>query len=78
MVLSDGQEELNLVLKFKVDGFDYVVFVTSDSALKCFKCGGIGHVVCDAPKKSDSADQQTDGLTEANAAGPSTTGPPII
>lgn len=23
------------MLKFKVDGFDYVVFVTSDSDLKC-------------------------------------------
>ena len=76
MVLSGGQEELNLVLKFKVEGFDYVVFVTSDSALKCFKCGGIGHVIRDCPRKSDSADQQTDGLTEASAAGPTTTGPP--
>ena len=39
-------------------------------ALKCFTCGGIGHVVRDAPKKNDSADQQTHGLNESNAAGP--------
>ena len=42
MVLKNNEADLNIVLKFKVDNFDYTVFATSDN-LKCFKCGQEGH-----------------------------------
>ncbi|TWW61838.1 Transposon TX1 uncharacterized 82 kDa protein ORF 1 [Takifugu flavidus] len=35
MVLNDNKEELKLTLRFRVDEFDYTVYVTTDS-LKCF------------------------------------------
>lgn len=31
MVLNDNNEELNLALNFRVDEFDYTVYVTTDS-----------------------------------------------
>lgn len=72
MVLDNARDELNLVLKLRVDGFDYVVFVTSDSGLKCFKCGGLGHVVRDCPQKNENTGEQAEGLGGLNAVGPST------
>ena len=42
MILKNNEADLNLVLKFKVENFDYTVFATSDN-LKCFKCGQEGH-----------------------------------
>lgn len=40
MVLKSEVEDLNIVLKFKIDGFDYVIFASTES-LKCFGCGNI-------------------------------------
>ncbi|KAK3508651.1 hypothetical protein QTP70_003076, partial [Hemibagrus guttatus] len=34
MVLNSGVEELDLAMKFGVDGFDYTVFVSTDSVVK--------------------------------------------
>ena len=42
MILKNNEADLNLVLKFKVENFDYTVFATS-SNLKCFKCGQEAH-----------------------------------
>ncbi|KAK3534478.1 hypothetical protein QTP86_015179, partial [Hemibagrus guttatus] len=39
-----GVGELNVVFKFTVDGFDYNIFVSSDTDIKCFKCGQTGHL----------------------------------
>uniref|UniRef100_A0A8C9ZEA2 CCHC-type domain-containing protein n=1 Tax=Sander lucioperca TaxID=283035 RepID=A0A8C9ZEA2_SANLU len=44
MILKDNAADLNLTFSFKVEGFSYVVFVTSDS-MKCFGCGEEGHLV---------------------------------
>ncbi len=35
MILKNGEDELDLVFKFKVEGFDYAVFVSSDTTIKC-------------------------------------------
>lgn len=38
MILNNGKDELDLVFKFKIDGFDYAIFVSSDMTIKCFGC----------------------------------------
>lgn len=42
MILKNDAEELNIELKFRVEGFDYVIFATTKS-MKCFMCGKHGH-----------------------------------
>ncbi|KAK3519448.1 hypothetical protein QTP70_029367 [Hemibagrus guttatus] len=51
MVFKEGTEELNVVFKFSVDGFDYNIFVSSDADIKCFKCGRTGHLVRACPER---------------------------
>lgn len=55
MVLKNGIDEIDLVFKFKIDGFDYTVFATSDTTIKCFNCSKIGHLVRDCPNKKENA-----------------------
>ncbi|KAK3510760.1 hypothetical protein QTP70_022466 [Hemibagrus guttatus] len=62
MVLNNGVEELDLAMTFGVDGFDYTVFVTTDSGMKCFNCGETGHLVRACPEKV-----KTDGATDRQA-----------
>lgn len=38
MLLKDANSHLNLTLTFNVEGFNYVVFVSSET-MKCFWCG---------------------------------------
>lgn len=40
--------------KFKIDGFDNVVF-TSSETMKCFGCGQEGHIRCACPERTDAA-----------------------
>ncbi|KAK3558186.1 hypothetical protein QTP86_012372 [Hemibagrus guttatus] len=47
---------------FPPDGFDYTVFVTTDSGMKCFNCGEAGHLVHACPEKV-----KTDGATDRQA-----------
>ncbi len=51
MILNNGQE-LNLALKFRIDDFDYVIYVTSET-MKCFKCGKEGHHVRACPENEE-------------------------
>ncbi|KAI3355855.1 hypothetical protein L3Q82_004225 [Scortum barcoo] len=44
MVLRENSAELNLSFNFKVDGFSYMVFATSET-MKCFGCGAEGHLI---------------------------------
>ncbi|KAK3552452.1 hypothetical protein QTP86_011717 [Hemibagrus guttatus] len=62
MVLNNGVEQLDLAMKFGVDGFYYMVFVTTDSGMKCFNCGETGHLVRACPEKV-----KTDGATDRQA-----------
>ena len=44
MIPKDADSHLNLSLSFKIDGFNYIIFVSSDT-MKCFGCGAEGHVI---------------------------------
>ncbi len=43
--------KMNLVFKFKIDGFDYAVFASSDTTFKCYGCKKIGHLIRSCPDK---------------------------
>ncbi|KAL6115598.1 uncharacterized protein ACO6RY_00406 [Pungitius sinensis] len=53
MVLTKTQA-LNLVIKVRIDGFDYVMFATSDDG-RSFRCGGEGHLARSCPVKTPSS-----------------------
>ncbi|KAM4579169.1 uncharacterized protein V3H82_008444 [Fundulus diaphanus] len=58
MILNKRDEELNLCFKVKIDDFDYVLFATS-SNMKCFGCGGEGHLIRMCPNRAGSAPSDT-------------------
>ena len=64
MILKNGVEELNVVMKFKVDGFDYNIFATT-ATMKCFGCGGEGHLVRSCPNAQDAQEAQPAPQREA-------------
>ncbi|KAL7853154.1 hypothetical protein SRHO_G00189390 [Serrasalmus rhombeus] len=76
MVLKDG-EDLDLVLKFSVDGFEYAVYISSETAMKCFWCGQVGHLVRTCPVKEDgNADAPV--RAEPEQPGPVAAGPVVV
>ena len=58
MVLNSGMDDIDLVIKFRVNGFDYVVYATSDTIMKCFICCNIGHVVRNCSRRNVNTEQQ--------------------
>lgn len=74
MILKEGVEELNAVFKFRIEGFDYNVYASSDADIKCFKCGKTGHLVRACPER-----QSVPGVSERpgqDAAEPAVVVPP--
>lgn len=64
MILNNNAEELNVAFKFRFDGFDYVVFVTSET-MKCFECGQEGHIRRSCPERIESdSDADTDIIAQ--------------
>lgn len=45
-MLNNGVEELDLVMTFYIDGFDWVVFAITGIGMKCFSSGETGYLVC--------------------------------
>lgn len=54
MVLRDSDSELNVSFSFRVDGFTYMVFATSET-MKCFGCGAEGHLIRACPERVEAA-----------------------
>ena len=62
MILNNENAELNLAIKFRIDDFDYVIYVTSET-MKCFKCGQGGHLarVCPENVEHDAVQNNIEG-----------------
>lgn len=56
MTLNGGTDSLNLVFKFKIDGFDYTGHVSTDD-MKCFGCGREGHLIRSCPGRVGGVNQ---------------------
>lgn len=74
MVLDNNGEDLDLTMKLKVGGFEYTVYATSDSVLRCFFCHMSGHVVRDCVRKKQSEAQPPERLAEQTEGGTSAAG----
>lgn len=57
-MVVNNDADLDLVLNFRVDDFDYVVFITTDK-IKCFGCGNFGHLVRACPSKQVEDDSRS-------------------
>lgn len=60
MILKQDNEELNIAFRFKIEGFDYVIYATTER-MKCFGCGREGHLVRSCPQQGREDQQESVG-----------------
>lgn len=65
MVLKDNTDGFNLSFNVKVEGFNYTIYATSGSVMKCFGCGKFGHLVHSCPDAVDPAQSGVSDITPA-------------
>ena len=70
MILNNRTEDLNLRFRLRIDECDYVIFATS-SFMRCFGCGGEGHMIKTCPQRGDKG---RSGPGEADPGEGSSTG----
>ncbi|XP_051775232.1 uncharacterized protein LOC127525935 [Erpetoichthys calabaricus] len=63
MVLNRMDGDLNVAMKFRVDGFDYVIFVTLNE-MKCFGCGSEAHLIKQCPERQHGHKKTDHAVTE--------------
>ena len=68
MVLKKRDEELNLVFRFKINDFDYIVHVSSDT-MKCFGCGAEGHLIRWCPERAGGSRPAAEPLCRPSRRG---------
>lgn len=51
MILNSQTEALNFSVRMSIDGKDYTIFISSET-MRCFTCGGVGHVRQTCPNKN--------------------------
>ncbi len=73
MVLKNNDEELNLVFKYKIDGYDYTVHVTSE-LMKCFGCGSVGHLIRACPERVTLAETTANVVEQPSTSGAAASG----
>ncbi len=56
MILQEHLDELDLSLNFRHEDFNYVIFVTTNN-MKCFNCGGFGHLIRACPNRVDKLNE---------------------
>lgn len=49
VIPKDADSHLNLTLNFKINGFNYIVFISSDT-MQCFGCEAEGHLIRACPE----------------------------
>jgi len=63
MVLKENVNELDLTLNFSHEGFNYVIYATTNN-MKCFGCGENGHLVRACPKSASKQTETVNVTTE--------------
>lgn len=58
MILQEHLDDLDLSLNFRHEDFNYVIFVTTNN-IKCFNCGGMGHLIRACPNRVDKLNEAT-------------------
>lgn len=72
MILKDNAGELNLSFTFKIEGFNYMVFASSES-MKCFGCGGEGHLIRSCPERRRNTQPADDAIGSSPGRDPAIT-----
>ncbi len=67
MILKNDTEELNIALKFRIEGFDYIIFATTET-MKCFRCGNQGHLACSCPEQIASLQSDVQDRAQTSSA----------